>query len=639
MSNSGKVWDIREAYKKIRANEWSLGSSKGFYIAGTTPSGVADITTININTTGNASDFGGDVLPEQGGGGKGSNAGSPTRIIYGGGATTPVAPANGASTGISYFVPTHSGNASDFGDLTNRRTSLASLSNNTRALFGGGYDYAGAPAPSGSNKDIIDFITIQSLGNAVDFGDLVSAKQNMATVASTTRGVFLGGFGPSSPHHLDEIDFVTITSAGNATDFGNLTAARSTFAADSNNIRGITGGGNPGPYAGGELITIATTGNATDWGDLTTARRDLGSTGNQIRQTWGGGADPSISNVIDFVTQASLGNATDFGDLTVANRGNAGSSDSHGGLELGFFPRDSVLYMPGSGRGIVIGGAAPSIVNTMDMCLIPTDGNFSDFGDMTASLQSQAGQSSSTRGIGSAGWTGSANVNTIQSLEMVSQGNMADFGDLTEARRRQAGCSSLTRGVVMGGKNPSNSNVMDYITIASTGNATDFGNLLAALGDNAGCASPTRGISAGGSEPSDSNVIQYITIASTGDATDFGNLTEARRYLSGCSSSTRGVFYCGNQPGASSVIDYITIASTGNATDFGDPAVTPGVDSIGVGLSNNIRGVFGGRAAPDRATVEKVTIATTGNATDFGDLSQGRSAVAGFSDSHGGLQA
>ena len=175
---------------------------------------------------------------------------------------------------------------------------------------------------------------------------------------------------------------------------------------------------------------------------------------------------------------------------------------------------------------------------------------------------------------------------------MVSQGNMDDFGDLTEARRRQSGCSSLTRGVVMGGLNPSRSDVMDYVTIASAGNATDFGNLLGALGDNAGCASPTRGISAGGSEPSDSNVIQYITIS-----------------------------------------------STGNATDFGDPAVTPGADSVGIGLSNNIRGVFGGRAAPDRATVEKVVIATTGNATDFGDLSTGRSAVSGFSDSHGGLQS
>ena len=48
--------------------------------------------------------------------------------------------------------------------------------------------------------------------------------------------------------------------------------------------------------------------------------------------------------------------------------------------------------------------------------------------------------------------------------------------------------------------------------------------------------------------------------------------------------------------------------------------------------------MFGGRASPDRATVEKITIATTGNATDFGDLSQGRSTPAGASDSHGGLQ-
>ena len=190
----------------------------------------------------------------------------------------------------------------------------------------------------------------------------------------------------------------------------------------------------------------------------------------------------------------------------------------------------------------------------------------------------------------------------------------------------------------MGGLAPSRVNIIDYITMATAGNSTDFGDLLAQTWDHAGCASSTRGVSGGGSAPGNINVIQYITIASTGDATDFGDLTEARRYLSGCSSSTRGVFWCGNQPGASSVIDYITIASTGNATDFGDPAVTPGVDSIGVGLSNNIRGVFGGRASPDRATVEKITIATTGNATDFGDLSQGRSTPGGASDSHGGLQ-
>ena len=221
MSNSGKVWDIREAYKKQRGNEWSLGSSKGFFISGTTPSAVRDIITININTTGNASDFGGDVLVGQGGAGKGCNAGSPTRIVYGGGSTVPAAPANTSSNQISYFVPTTSGNAADFGDLTNRRNGLGSVSNNTRALFGGGYDYAGAPAPSGTRKDIIDFITIQSLGNAVDFGDLQQAKTQMATCGSNVRGVWAGGHTGST---INQIDFVTISSAGNAADFGDLSA-------------------------------------------------------------------------------------------------------------------------------------------------------------------------------------------------------------------------------------------------------------------------------------------------------------------------------------------------------------------------------------------------------------------------------
>jgi hypothetical protein len=643
MSNSGKVWDIREAYKKQRGNQWSLGSSKGFYIAGTTPSGVADITTININTTGNASDFGGDVLPEQGGGGKGSNAGSPTRIIYGGGATTPVAPANGASTGISYFVPTHSGNASDFGDLTNRRTSLASLSNNTRALFGGGYDYAGAPAPSGSNKDIIDFITIQSLGNAVDFGDLVSAKQNMATVASTTRGVFLGGFGPSSPHHLDEIDFVTIASAGNATDFGNLTAARSTFAADSNNIRGITGGGNPGPYAGGELITIATTGNATDWGDLTTARRDLGSTGNQIRQTWGGGADPSISNVIDFVTQASLGNATDFGDLAVANRGNAGSSDSHGGLELGFFPRESVTYMPGSGRGFTnagtnSGGSGGSI-NRIQMIFVPTLGNALDFGDLTLARQLPGSTNSVTRSCVAGGETPSAQTNTIDSYEMQSLGNASDFGDLTVTRRSfPGGGTNGARGTFNGGNTPSVSDVIDYITIASVGNATDFGNLTEARDAPATLSSPTRTLSGGGGTPSRVVTIDYITTASTGNATDFGDITVARNQLAPVSSTTRGVWIAGYTPSRSDVMDYVTIASTGNATDFGDLAQAR---AAGAGISNNIRGVYAGGEVPgtDTDQIEFITIATTGGSSDFGNLVTAKQYVTGTCDGNSGLQS
>ena len=279
------VWKIKERNDLVRANE--VRGSRGFFMGGTTPSAVSDIYQLDITSTGNATDFGGNLQSEQGGSGKGCNAGSAIRIVYGGGSTAPTG-GNESSTQISYFTPIHSGNAADFGDLTNRRSSQISLSNNTRALFGGGYDYAGAPAGSGTRKDIIDFITIQSLGDAVDFGNLQQAKLNMASVASTTRGVWAGGHIGST---INQIDFVTIASAGNAADFGDLSAVSESFAGSGNNIKGIVGGGNQGPYAGMDVITIASTGGGTDFGDLTQARRDLGSTSNQIRQVFGGGAE------------------------------------------------------------------------------------------------------------------------------------------------------------------------------------------------------------------------------------------------------------------------------------------------------------------------------------------------------------
>jgi len=75
----------------------------------------------------------------------------------------------------------------------------------------------------------------------------------------------------------------------------------------------------------------------------------------------------------------------------------------------------------------------------------------------------------------------------------------------------------------------------------------------------------------GGFEPANSNAIDYITIATTGNAQDFGDLFLARSYVSGLSNSIRGIFGGGSiSPNYSNTIDYVTIQSTGNATDFGD---------------------------------------------------------------------
>ena len=96
-----------------------------------------------------------------------------------------------------------------------------------RGVFGGGN------APTATN--VIEYITISTLGNVIDFGDLTQARAGIAACSSSIRGVFGGGYSPS----INVIDYITILSAGNATDFGDLTQARHQVAGLSNGHGGL----------------------------------------------------------------------------------------------------------------------------------------------------------------------------------------------------------------------------------------------------------------------------------------------------------------------------------------------------------------------------------------------------------------
>ena len=192
-----------------------------------------------------------------------------------------------------------------------------------RGLIGGGQ--------TPSNTDAINYITISSMGNSIDFGNLTDARHSPGSCASDTRGLFAGG---GDPGNSDIIDFVTIATTGNAVDFGNLTDQRRGFAGCGNKTRGLFGGGLvPAVSDIIDFVTIATIGNATDFGDLTSARRKLGSCSNSLRGLFVGGSSPTEVNLIDYVTITSTGNAQDFGDLIAATDFNpSGCSDSHGGI-------------------------------------------------------------------------------------------------------------------------------------------------------------------------------------------------------------------------------------------------------------------------------------------------------------------
>ena len=125
--------------------------------------------------------------------------------------------------------------------------------------------------------------------------------------ASGGRAIYVGGATPSAS---DVIDFITMSSVGNATDFGDLSGNKNTMpGVCSNFTRGLIG-----DASSIDFITYATTGNAADFGDMSVARGYLAGLNSSTRGVFAGGADPSIKNVIDYVTMTSLGNAVDFGD-------------------------------------------------------------------------------------------------------------------------------------------------------------------------------------------------------------------------------------------------------------------------------------------------------------------------------------
>ena len=136
----------------------------------------------------------------------------------------------------------------------------------------------------------------------------------------------------SSPGPSNVLEFVTISTLGNTVDFGNLTGARDGPASGSSSIKGIWGGGaNTNTI---DSINIGSLGNAVDFGNLTGVRGYAGAVSNSKKIVFAGGTTPGFINIMDFVTVASAGDAVDFGDLTVARSEVSGSSNGHGGLTL-----------------------------------------------------------------------------------------------------------------------------------------------------------------------------------------------------------------------------------------------------------------------------------------------------------------
>ena len=299
------------------------------------------------------------------------------------------------TSSVEFIETATQGNAKNFGDLTQARGYANCTSDGTRGIAAGGAIYPAGPT---TFSNTIDYNTIASEGDSIDFGDAQGGTSpglwGDGACASSTRAL-LGSWSNVSTN----IDYIQMQTLGNSLDFGDKSGGSIAggVAGVSSPIRGVWGGGYfpyDTPVAGYnskdiiEFVTIANKGNTTDFGTLTRRKNGAGGASNSVRGVIAGGyayhgsSSPSAeTNSIDFIQIASTGNAVEFGQLT--------SARSHGsGMGTGT-------------RGIFTGMTqSPSLLNIIDFISFSTTGNAEDFGDLTDSIREGGCATDSHGGLG-----------------------------------------------------------------------------------------------------------------------------------------------------------------------------------------------------------------------------------------------
>ena len=293
-----------------------------------------------------------------------------------------------------------------------------------RGLFGGGYISSGPTI----SVNTIEYITISTLGDAIDFGDLISPQRYMSACASSTRAVFAGGHPGSS-----NIEYFNISSTGQpSTDFGaNLSFSQNRGSAAANSTRGLFHSGfSP---SGIDEVTIASTGTRSSFGNSgSNTKIDASTIASSTRAIFAGSYTPNatIAKAIDYVTFSTTGNSItfgEFGQLTVAQQSSASNSI----------------------RGVFAGGYSGDRRAVLQFSTIATLGNTQDFGDLSNGRRRSASVSSPTRMVimGGAGNPGTNYTSPGEYITITSTGNAQDFGDLTTPTSGITGCSNAHGGL------------------------------------------------------------------------------------------------------------------------------------------------------------------------------------------------
>ena len=313
-----------------RSPELETGGTRGVWAGGSTepPGQVFDIMDfVNIQTTGNLSDFG-DLPSSRQESHMGTVASKVRGFLVGG---------DGNVNNIYAWVHASTGSATDYADMNLNVKQGFGLSNSVRGVIGAGYV---SPSYNGS----ISYFTMASQATAIDYGDFTSATGDNKHYAGGgmcdgTRGVIVRAYDGSN--YTNALEYINVMTTGNPSDFGDLSSQHVTYTStNANGVRGIIAGGyQPSPsnfYNTIQFITMQTLGNSIDFGDLTTTRSFMQGCNSKTRCVYSGGINTAPVatgiNTADFIQMMTTANAVDFGDSTQGRRQSSAASNGHGGL-------------------------------------------------------------------------------------------------------------------------------------------------------------------------------------------------------------------------------------------------------------------------------------------------------------------
>ena len=252
------------------------GNSIRGLCACTWPANLDLIQYLTLASEGNSIDFGNLTSGRQ----QGGVTSSSTRSVFAGGA--------GGGSGVNtmeYVQITTLGDALDFGDLSVGRRALAGAGNPVRGIYSGGGDGSNlganddfvniastgsavkfrdsglfcrntklasnsvrvvyvlglTEAPANDSQKVLEKLSIASLGQTTEFGEMMAPKNDPSFVGAGNRGIMFGGWSPNSPAFVNVIEMVNITTAGNGVDFGDYNVAAAQVASTSDSHGGLGG--------------------------------------------------------------------------------------------------------------------------------------------------------------------------------------------------------------------------------------------------------------------------------------------------------------------------------------------------------------------------------------------------------------